>query len=113
MSTYFDPYKQEQHMKPFNLEAAARGEPICITAGVNCKFIGVDSKGWIVVEDADGDFDSFVQSDLAMAPKKRTVWVNFHTNPARAYYYNTSEEADDYQMHCRIGGKAYPVEIEE
>jgi len=63
-------------MKPFDLEAAKRGEPICIESFVNpCKFIGVDSKGWIVVELSDGSLDSYTPYEIFMVSKKQVEWV--------------------------------------
>lgn len=100
-------------MKPFDLEAAKRGEPICLADGQIVDFIGVDSKGYIVVESDlnwAARIDCFYSGELHMAPKKRTVWVNLYQ------YFDTQEDADaahtiaDFQ---RIGCKAYPVEIEE
>ena len=51
-----------------------------------------------------------------MAPKKRTVWVNFYEN-GWAYYgdseYDAEINASGYNTIKRIGGRAWPVEIEE
>ena len=115
-------------MKPFDLEAAKRGEPIVTRADHDVRFIAHVPEArlsnqvvclhgvQILTHFEDGRCTSCSGEsslDLFMAPKKRTVWVNFYTNPERAYYYNTAECADDHEMNCRIGGKAYPVEIEE
>lgn len=98
-------------MKPFDLSAAQRGEPICTECtGDPCNFIGVDSKGWIVVEFPDGSLDSYTSYDLCMAPKKRTVWVNLY----HAFYTEEdADAADTISNDHRIGGKAYPLEVEE
>lgn len=56
-------------MKPFNLEAAARGEPIMLRNGTPCTFA--------------------------------------------AFSDSIPEEADRNAPKGRVGGKAYPVEIEE
>ena len=100
-------------MKPFDLEAAKRGDPIVTDTGYECKFIGIDSKGWIVVEYINGGgIDAYSYCDLFMAPKKRTVWVNFYTNSHNSHW-RTEEAANIAAGTERIGGKAYPVEIEE
>lgn len=107
-------------MKPFDLEAAKRGDPICLTDGQLVDFIGVDSKGYIVVEsdlNSCDRIDTFYSGELYMAPKKRTVWVNLYPqNIPNLYMFDTEERADQYaSFHrlLRIGDKAYPVEIEE
>lgn len=102
-------------MKPFDLEAAKRGEPICTDLEYECKFIGIDSKGCIVVEDDDG-LTSFTQEDLRMTPKRRTVWVNLYPHSAQAFKFNSKKIADEFaffRSENRIGGKAWPLEVEE
>ena len=118
-------------MKPFDLEAAKRGELIVCRDGTPAKFIAhvpqahptqrlvvligenilgyLESGSWTGVNEDD--------TDLFMAPKKRTVWVNFYENNF-ATFFNTHEEADidNQQSHFdidRLGNRAYPVEIEE
>lgn len=97
-------------MKPFDLEAAKRGDPIVADVDQKILFIGLDSSGNVVAEDSDGWLVKYRPQNLFMAPKKRTVWVNLYQ------YFDTEEDADaahtiaDFQ---RIGCKAYPVEIEE
>jgi len=116
-------------MKPFDLEAAKRGEPIVTRDGREAKFIAhvpeaneiqkivvsVD-KGLISLRQNGRTWkDTDTRSDLFMAPKKRTVWVNLYSD-GEAFYHYTQEEADDLDSGAkedRIGGKAYPVEIEE
>ena len=108
-------------MKPFDLEAAKRGDPICLADGQIVDFIGVDSKGYIVVESDlnwANRIDCFYSGELHMAPKKRTVWVNLYpVNHLRrtheAHGFATEEIAKRNSDWSRIGGKAYPVEIEE
>ncbi len=47
-------------------------------------------------------------------PVKRTVWVNLYPGPRQyAYHYNTQQEADSDWDSGRIGGKAWPLDIEE
>ena len=116
-------------MKPFDLEAAKRGEPIITSNGREVFFVGI-SKGSrpVVVCDSDGNLtrrfpggyyttNSTHIKDLYMAPKKRTVWVNLYPSKAgvyEAYGHPDKNSADDFMGGSnRIGGKAYPVEIEE
>ena len=115
-------------MKPFDLEAAKRGEPIMTRDGREAKFIahvpeaaaaqqivylveGEIKTNWVTGE---RNKDVRYTTDLFMAPKKRTVWVNLYSD-GEAFYHYTQEEADDLDSGSkedRIGGKAYPVEIE-
>ena len=113
-------------MKPFDLEAAKRGEPLITRDGREAHFIAHTDK----VASADkvmavvsGDWRAFTEQgercsgavstlDLFMAPKKRTVWVNLYRNYA-AIGYDTEERADDGVQGDRIGDRAWPLEIEE
>jgi len=124
-------------MKPFDLEAAKRGDPIVCRDGTPAKFIAhvpeaheacsrlvVLAGGEVFVLRENGTFwvdDSPHDFDLFMAPKKRTVWVNFYEVTNTAKHFSTEEEAEqrvtciDHQskIRWRIGNRAYPVEIEE
>jgi len=119
-------------MKLFDLEAAKSGEPIVCRDGTPAKFVahvlGARKTESVVVLIGDevvlfaesGKFypdESMESFDLFMAPKKRTVWVNFYENNF-ATFFNTQEEADrDYHETQfdtdRLGNRAYPVEVEE
>ena len=102
-------------MKPFDIEAAKRGEPIVSSDGDLWYLVGVNRSFAIVVENRNGDLNTFQSCHLYMAPKKRTVWVNFYSN-GEAFYHRTKEEADGIDTRAisdRIGNKAYAVEIEE
>ena len=101
-------------MKPFDLEAAKRGEPfIDKNFELPCYLVGVRQSGGIVVE-INGCMYVRHCSELFMAPKTRTVWVNFYGGK-EAFYHETEEKADEHQRRSenRIGGRAYPVEVEE
>ena len=115
-------------MKEFNLEAAKRGEPIVCRDGTPARFIAhvpeaeksqrvvVKINKTIGVFHEHGRWSEIAahNSDLFMAPKKRTVWVNFYGSLSR--YFSTKYEADQYPYFSntnRIGNRAYPVEIEE
>jgi len=118
--------KQGIEMKSFDLEAAKRGEPIVTRNGINATFIAhvpelgelhrvlytVPNNDYALSCTEDGRHYTNSQSgyDLFMAPKKRTLWVNLY----QVFY--TEDDADDAHATSnshRIGGKAYPVEIEE
>lgn len=101
-------------MKTFDLEAAKRGETMCDRTRRNLYFIGVNKSGTIVCETAEGRTLHYYTTDLYMAPKKRTVWVNLLIS-GKAFHYDTEESANRMigSSDQRIGGKAYPVEIEE
>lgn len=114
-------------MKPFDLEAAKDGDPIVCRDGTPAKFIAhvpearepnrlvVLINETVVVCYENGSRNSYGNasfSDLFMAPKKRTMWVNLYSKPW-ANYYSTQHEADAVATPDRIGGRAWPVEIEE
>ncbi len=70
-------------MKPFDLEAAKRGEPFGYQFhNGSCKlraFIGVRSNGEIVYEHPrDGSLDSTSATNLRMLPRKTARWVNIY-----------------------------------
>ena len=97
-------------MKPFDLEAAKRGEPIMNNQKDNLDFVGVKRNGTIVVEYVSGQIGVYEPRHLFMAPKKRTVWVNLYQV---FYTEDDADAADTIAKAHRFGGKAYPVEIEE
>lgn len=114
-------------MKPFSLEAAKRGEPIVTRDGTPARFIAhipeatEQNRVVILIEECvycnnehgayHKEFESVI--DLFMAPKKRIRWVNLFTSGA-SFHYDTKEAANKViGIDTRIGGKAYPVEIEE
>jgi len=54
------------------------------------------------------------QDGLFMAPKRRTVWLNLYPKACNtAHFYATQKEADRSADPSRIGGKAWPLEVEE
>lgn len=115
-------------MKPFDLEAAKRGEPIQTRDGRPVKFIShvpeCEGSYRVIVliygrlytnsyaEDGITFHNVSHSSDLLMAPRKRTVWVNLYPS-GQATYYESSVVADNLGLSYRLGGRAYPVEIEE
>lgn len=113
-------------MKPFDLEAAKRGEPIQTRDGKKARFVAhvPELHAWrqlVAVVDDElwhyhylGIFSEYGESlhDLFMTPKKRTVWVNFYSSGVAAYD-ESEQDANDNAGSARIGGKAYPVEIDD
>ena len=119
--------KHEGTMKPFNLEAAKAGDKIITRSGHEATFIAyVPELDYTirVLYHVGGminacRIDGFVYGvekdsplDLFMATKKRTVWVNLYPNSHNSHW-RTEEAANIAAGTERIGGKAYPVEIEE
>lgn len=116
-------------MKPFDLEAAKRGEPIVCRDGTPAKFIAhvpetskdsrvvVLIKRVIYVIGEDGQCARMKNKtdplDVFMAPKKRTIWINAYWSGATVFSFGTQEEADKAATKDRLGGKAWPLEIEE
>lgn len=95
------PTQAEPERRPFNLEAARRGEPLVTRDGRPARFVAYvpEDKHYPVVAvvdnrvttySAEGVFqreDCASVRDLFMAPKpKRTVWAN-------TYYHDTKESA--------------------
>jgi len=111
-------------MKPFDLEAAKRGDPICTEDNKPLRFICFDEVSNRIVYGYEGkriahtDF-MIANTCIFMAPKKRTVWVNLYLPASgcvvgKANHYESERDADfGTGRFSRIGNKAYPVEIEE
>ena len=108
-------------LKPFDLEAAKRGEPIVRRDGIPCRFLlhvpdALEncrviflSEKTILSTREDGRIypNVNVGCDLFMAPKKRKVWVNVFAveNPRVGYAYDDRIAADDamrYSSRNRI-----------
>lgn len=117
-------------MKPFDLEAAKAGAPLVTRDGRPAKFIAhveeahpcqrllVLIDGVVRMEFDNGKYlglgglDGESDSDLFMAPVKRTVWVNLY-GYGGATWHDTEERADNSTLNDRLGGRAWPIEIEE
>jgi hypothetical protein len=121
-------------MKPFDLEAAKRGEPIQTRDGRPAKFIAYvpeakksrrvivfigslpvfrHEDGTVWTQDVDH------ASELVMAPRKRTLWLNVYVSGGHytAGVHRTKEHAEQSNIEGitprRIGDRAWPLEIEE
>ena len=116
-------------MKPFDLEAAKRGEPIQCRDGTPAKFIAhvpeaYDGRQLIVLInnfifthfENGREYPSDTDRDLFMAPKTKMVWVNFYPDGTGKFWYspfNADADANLLSARPRLGNRAYPVEIEE
>ena len=115
-------------MKPFDLEVAKAGAPLVTRDGRPAKFIAhvaeahlsqrllVLIDGGVYTKFESGKYSNspahVSHHDLFMAPVKRTVWVNLYEYRT-AVWHDTEKEADDGTLNGRLGGRAWPIEIEE
>ena len=113
-------------MKPFDLEAAKAGAPMVTRDGRPAKFIAhveeahPNQRLLVLIGEhvcknfEDGGYmppDNESDYDLFMAPVKRTVWVNLYESGV-ARFHDTESDAEDFAREDRLGGRAWPVEIE-
>jgi hypothetical protein len=100
-------------MKPFNLEEAKSGKPICDRLGRDCKFIAyvpeaasgynvvcLDSKNTIINYTKDGIYNVTSDNsdrDLFMKSERKDGWVNVYVDSPKSYksgfIYETKEKA--------------------
>ena len=97
-----------RNLKPFNLEAARSGKPVCTRNGRKARIICFDAKGnkpLIILSEIDGkevilrytekgQSDNFHsptprEDDLMMLPEKKEGWVNVYKDSV----YDTKDEA--------------------
>lgn len=129
-------------MKPFNLEEAKAGKPICTRDGRRARIICYDARSEeypivALVESADGGEEgcyTFADNgryysatectsqqdnrDLFMAPTAKTVWVNLYRNHTGKVYVgsNTKEteaEAREISSHGTCYVGTYSLTYEE
>lgn len=115
-------------MKPFNLQEALAGKPICDRQGRPCKVLAyepaLEGAYKLVALCADNTLNTFTDAgrsyhpvasdkDLFMVTTKKTVWLNIYPGAYEASVHATEEAAQFVAAPSRIGGKAYPVEIDE
>lgn len=111
-------------MKPFDLEAAKRGEPIvCYSpfgkAPADISFIGVRSNGDIVVEVPGVSLGVYPPHELRMKPQKLTVYLVAQRDINGGPWYLKKSKADEEAHAWNVGaGRSdnpfvvIPVEIE-
>lgn len=117
------PYNKN-NLKPFSLELAKQGKPVCTRNGRKVRIIAFDSKHdsqrpiIALITDNNREFlyeytidgkDDFAYrnytgtSDLMMLPEKKEMWINIYkgtTGPAPGgCFYNTKEEAKDVSKY--------------
>ena len=118
--------------RPFDLEAAKRGEAICSTTGHPYRFVAYvpeckDSPIWCV--ESNGDIVCFTDTgiweyktgsehDLRMVVKTKTVWVNlYRDDPSRGACdlmgrsYDGEEEARDCAGRNCIATVSFEVSL--
>jgi hypothetical protein len=114
-------------MKPFNLERALAGDPVVTRDGQKVQRVvhlpEVSDKDYCVIAVIDGAIHVFDEhgmnlpgggiatKDLFMASCKRTVWVNLYE--VSATHYDSEEKANKNAGVKRIGGRCWPLEIDE
>lgn len=112
--------EKKLNLKPFNLEAAKSGKPVCTRDGRKARIICFDKKCLdeqilIVLVDygkeesiyfytTDGKcIDDFSSFDLMMLPEKKEGWVNIY----RGQVYNAFEKAEEARKIAEHGGDNY------
>ena len=112
----------EKNLKPFNLEAAKAGKPVCTRDGRKARIICFDRingdyyKIVACVTAFDGDFEEVLfygidgyivdsqnpkDDDLMMLPEKKDRWVNIYRNEKGEYWseqilFSTKKDATDF-----------------
>ena len=115
-------------MKPFDLEAAKRGEPLMFGNGKRAFWVGfntfdeqtpvvVTTELGIILQRTEQGY-SLVPDDsdwqLFMAPRKVQLWINLYWHGEySADIFRTQHEADKHERLGRLGGRACLFEYEE
>ena len=109
LKQYEDAEESKPTLKPFDLEAAKAGKPVCTRDGRKARIICFDRKGYnmfpIVALIMNGDRESDIytyrpngtwdnsgnesEKDLMMLPEKKEGWINVY----KERIYSTKEEA--------------------
>lgn len=124
--------EKKLNLKPFDLEAAKAGKPVCTRDGRKARIIcfdrkllfkgisypiialvedtakeetiyGYNEKGKVMIED-----DATYKDDLMMLPQKKEGWVRIYKSASNVYYlssniYKTEEEAKHSSDCCYVG----------
>ena len=124
----------KQRMKPFNLELAKSGKPVCTRDGRKARIICFDRVGFrpiiALINHRDSDLEymqdymgngrkdkeGVTNCDLMMLPEKKEGWVNLY----KSSVWSTKEEAMKYRNKCndyintiKITWEDEPVELKE
>lgn len=103
--------------RPFDLEAAKRGEPIICRDGLPAKFIAHVPEGGnyhrvaflrgrvVMATNENGKFSIDLESyqDLFMAPVKLKLWINCYPNHSHSTHmdrYNADQKACSDRIAC-------------
>ena len=115
-------------MKPFDLEAAQRGEPLMFGNGQSAFWLGfnaLNAKTPVVVTTEFGTILQYTEQgyprdpddldwQLFMAPRKVQLWINLYWHGEySADIFRTRHEADKHERLGRLGGRACLFEYEE
>ena len=117
--------KKKLNLKPFNLQKAREGKPVCTRDGRKARIICFD-RDWdmhivALVSDPLGesvhyylsngkvDFDKQNDEDLMMLPEKKEGWVNLYKSSVRS----TKKEAMKYRNKCNDYIDTIKIEWEE
>lgn len=124
--------EKKLNLKPFDLEAAKAGKPVCTRDGRKARIISFDRKFLFknvsypiiaLVEDAAKEEtiygynekgktlienDTPYKDDLMMLPQKKEGWVRIYKSASNVYYlssniYKTEEEAKHSSDCCYVG----------
>lgn len=98
--------------KPFDIEAARQGHPVQTAAGTIVRFIGQMSDGRIVYERA-GELRHAPESELRMAPRKRTLYIGIQSIGTDGPWFSVAEDADDWVEEFPATRRYIPVEVTE
>ena len=120
---------ETSNLKPFNLEAAKSGKPVCTRDGRKARIICFDKKGDYPIvalvndynkEEYIKNYDKFgkkfidgeTTDDLMMLPEKKEGWVNVYNSLGVITFshnpYDTKEEALEELKSA--SGRAYCVD---
>ena len=121
-------------MKPFDLEAAMRGEPIQLKNGEKCTFgaflpsaapscqvVIINPQGYVISRYKDGRFEANknCSSDIVMVPKIKTYWINIYKGKFNEDRYtagsllNSEETAKEMRKIDPTWVKTISFEVEE
>lgn len=102
-------------MKPFDIELAKQGKPVCTRDGRKARIICFDrqhesnivvliteeNEEYVCTYNSDGSFHkgSTHKNDLMMLPEKKEMWINIYKEATGLFsgisLYDTEEEAKD------------------